>query len=251
MGEHLKHLKGAIHLHTDLSHDGRLTLAQLSDFLKNKGYDYIAITEHSYDVDDKSMQKLAIEAEKLSTNGFIIIPGLEFRCSHDIDIMGLGVTKPCREESPEKIIDHIHDHGGVAIFAHPSYRDYPVDKKWIEKLDGAEIWNQIHDSRYIPESKSVERFNRLRKDNSNLKAFCGLDMHINSNFFYLSTTVSVQSEDRRDILTALKRGSFKSQSLFFNINSNAKITSIYYVYIYMFNYLIIFVRRIRDLIINE
>lgn len=251
MGEHLKYLKGAIHLHTDLSHDGRLTLAQLSDFLKNKGYDYIAITEHSYDVDDKSMENLAIEAEKLSTNSFIIIPGLEFRCIHDIDIMGLGVTKLCVEESPEKIIDHIHNNGGIAIFAHPAYRDYPVDKKWIEKLDGAEIWNQIHDSRFIPENRSVNRFNRLREDNSNLKAICGLDMHINSNFFYTSTTVSVHNSDQVAILAALKTGSFKSRSRFFNISSKAEISSIYNVYIYMFNYLIIFVRWIRDLIANE
>src|SRR3990170_4093936 len=28
-----------------------------------------------------------------------------------------------------------------------SYRNYPMEKEWLEKLDGVEIWNQIHDSR--------------------------------------------------------------------------------------------------------
>lgn len=247
MENNLKYLKGAIHLHTSLSHDGTMSLRQLASFLHGKGYNFIAITEHSYDVDIKSMEILVLEAKDLSTEKFLIIPGIEFRCYHDIDIMGLGVTQVCKLKDPETVIDHIHYYGGVAVWAHPSHRNYPVEKQWLKKLDGVEIWNHIHDSRFIPHNRSVKCFFNLLKYNVNLKAFSGLDMHTKSNYFFTSTTVLVDNNDQMEILTALKKGTFKTQSHFFNFDSNERITLFYYSYIRIFNYFIDIARWLRKM----
>jgi len=232
--------------HTDLSHDGTMSIEQLAAFLKSKGYNFIAITEHSYDVDNRAMQYLAEKAVSLSSDDFTIIPGIEFRCHDDIDIMGFGVIQLCQHESPHKVIEHIHDCSGVAVWAHPSFRDYPFERQWLEKLDGAEIWNQIHDSRFIPHNRSIKRFNNLIECNSNLKAFCGLDMHTKNNFFFISTIVSVHNNDQMEILAALKAGSFKTRSSFFNIDAKGKVTMFHYSYICAFNYLINIARWLRN-----
>jgi hypothetical protein len=250
MGNDLRRLKGAIHLHTDLSHDGILSIEALVEFLKSKGYDFIAITEHSYDVDDGSMLSLSEKAASLSTDDFTIIPGIEFRCHHDIDIMGFGVIRTCEYETPRKVIDHIKNCGGVAVWAHPSYRDYPVEKEWLEKLDGAEIWNQIHDTRYMPRDRSIRRYDELRNYDSNLMAYCGLDMHTANNFFFMSTEVKVQNNSLKEILAALKDGSFRTRSRYFNINSNGKMTPLYRSYIWVFNRLIDMAKWLRDLVSN-
>lgn len=248
MDNNLKYLKGAIHLHTNLSHDGTISIEQLAAFLKSKGYNFIAITEHSYDVDNNAMQYLSNKAISLSSDDFTIIPGIEFRCHDDIDIMGLGVIQMCEHESPQKVIAHIHNCRGVAVWAHPSFRDYPFERQWLEKLDGAEIWNQIHDSRFIPHSRSIKRFNNLLKGNSNLKAFCGLDMHTKNSYYFVSTTVSVHNNDQMEILAALRGGSFKTQSRFFNFDANERVTLFYYSYIWAFNYLINIARWLRDIL---
>jgi hypothetical protein len=241
-----EYLKGAVHLHTDLSHDGTMTIEQLASFLKSKGYDFIAITEHSYDVDYGAMMELSNKAESLSSDDFLIIPGLEYRCHDDIDIMGFGVIEPCEYETPGEVITHIQDRGGVAVWAHPSFRDYPTERQWLEGLDGAEMWNQIHDSRYMPRTRSVNRFNELRKVNSNLLAYCGLDLHRPDNFFFISTTVSARINERKEILAALKAGNFASRSRYFNIDAEGGINRFYYFYIWSFNYAIKFARWLRD-----
>lgn len=247
-GNNPKYLKGALHLHTDLSHDGVMPVEKLASFLKSKGYDFIAITEHSYDVDYEAMRALADKAEALSSDEFTIIPGLEYRCHDDIDIMGFGVIEPCEHEAPDEVITHIRDRGGVAVWAHPSFRDYPIERHWLEMLDGAEIWNQIHDSRYLPRTRSVNRFNELRKANSKLLAYCGLDMHRPDNFFFISTTVMAPENNRKEILAALKAGKFSSRSRFFILGSEGKINWFYYFYVWSFNCAIKFARWMRDTI---
>jgi len=250
-GDSPKYLKGAVHLHTDLSHDGIMPIEKLATFLKSKGYDFLAITEHSHDVDYDAMQELADKAEELSSDDFTIIPGLEYRCHDDIDIMGFGVIEPCEHGTPGEVITHIRDRGGVAVWAHPSFRDYPTERHWLERLDGAEIWNQIHDSRYMPHTRSVNRFNELRKSNSDLQAYCGLDMHRPDNFFFISTTVSVPGNDRNDILAAMKAGNFASRSRFFNIDAYGRISLFYHFYIWSFNCAIKFARWMRDTFSGE
>ena len=251
MSDNLKYLSGALHMHTDLSHDGSMPVEELASFLKSKKYDFICITEHSYDIDDAAMSVLADKSKSLSSPDFMIVPGIEFRCHHDIDIMGFGVIETCGSESPSEVIDHIHNHGGVAVLAHPSHKDYPFEKEWLEKLDGAEIWNQIHDSRYMPEIHSIDRFDHLRKSCPDLRVFCGLDLHNEKSFFFMTAEIAVKENNRSEILAALRAGSFKSRSRFFNIGARDKINLFYYLYISLFNSLVKIVRWLRDLISNE
>jgi hypothetical protein len=222
-----KTLIGALHMHTVLSHDGTMTLDFLADFLQNRGYDFIAVTEHSYDLDDRAIKTLEYEALRLSSNDFLIIPGIEYRCNFDIDILGFGVTKSCDAKDPETIIDHISDNGGVAVWAHPTIRDYPFDKKWIDRLHGYEIWNSANDGKYFPRSKAVAFYNKLRNWNSELKAFTGLDLHRKESFYKMSTVIQTNDLQKESILKMLETGEFLSKSKLCTIDSKGSSAAFY------------------------
>ncbi|HBC46546.1 MAG TPA: hypothetical protein DEO84_08260 [candidate division Zixibacteria bacterium] len=219
-------LRGALHLHTTLSHDGIMSLAELSDFLKELGYNFIAITEHSYDLNQDSINKLVEEARKLSGDNFLIIPGIEFRCRDKIDILGYGTTATCDSEDPKKIIEHIKSHGGVAVWAHPTIKNYPVSDDWIIKLDGYEVWNNSNDGKYLPQRKPLRIYRKYRSLNPELKAFTGLDLHSKRSFGPIATLIDLPKPDVSTIIAAMRSGYFWTESQFFDTDSRANINAL-------------------------
>ena len=214
------YLKGAIHLHTTLSHDGDMSFEELTDFLKYKGYDFIIITEHSYDMNEEKVNILKEQADALSTSSFLIIPGLEFRCHSDIDILGIGVTDMCESDEPGKVIDHIHSRDGIAVLAHPTKEKYPIENEWVARLDGCEIYNNGNDGKYIPRANSIKKFRILQVVNPNLKAYSALDLHRRTSYSYSAIKIDGIENSRQSIMNALKIGDFVTQSHLFMINSS-------------------------------
>ncbi|UCG61170.1 MAG: hypothetical protein JSV52_12700 [Candidatus Zixiibacteriota bacterium] len=241
-------LKGALHMHTSLSHDGELSLTELAFYLKSKGYDYIALSEHSYDIKNDSMKQLVAEAESLSSEDFIIIPGIEFRCRGWTDILGYGVVDTCDSEDPITIIDHIHNHGGVAVLAHPNVREIPIDKSWVAMLDGCEIWNVSNEGKYLPQSGSIRKFRELAADNTALLAFTGLDLHRTDSYCDLSTETYVERRRPADILRALQKGHFRSVSPLLSMDSRGTISAVSQFRIGIMRSLLNGVRGVRNLV---
>lgn len=240
-----KKLRGAIHLHTKLSHDGTLTLEQLADFLKSKGYDFAAITEHSYDIDQQSIDGLTRECELLSTPDFLLIAGIEFRCHDNIDILGYGVTITSDSDDPAAIIKHIQAHGGVAVLAHPTVRNYPIERDWVVLLDGAEIWNR-QEGKFLPQIISMKRFLQFKSWKPGLLAFCGLDFHRKSSYYPFTTTVESVYNDRDSILESLRNGKFYGESPYFNIGSDGKINWFKRYVIYFLSSVLNIIRNTRE-----
>lgn len=243
----IREYKGALHLHTDLSHDGELTFEQLTSFLKGKGYDFITITDHSYDVKQADMDKLAQKAKEASTDDFLVIPGIEFRCKYDIDILGLGVYQTIESDDLGIVIDHIHANSGVAIFAHPNQESYIIEKNWVSKLDGVEIFNH-KEGKLLPHISTIKLCNKMQKWHPKLNIHIGLDLHHLRGFMFLSTTVQADKNDRNEILDALKTGEFTNESAFFNVGSDGQLDTFYLLYIYLFRTVLNFIRWLRDIL---
>jgi hypothetical protein len=243
-------LRGAIHLHTTLSHDCALSLEQLVDLLKKRWYSFIAITEHSYDIDDLKMINLVKQSDQLSSHGFLIIPGLEFRCHDDIDILGYGVFQTCDSDDPATIITHIHDHEGVAVLAHPTVRNYPIEKEWVMLLDGAEYWNR-QEGKYMPQMKSIKRFLQFRKWNHNIKAFWGLDLHRAKSYYPISILVNANNNNRETILQALRHGDFESESPLLKLNSDGQLGWLKLAFIFIGSAILNIIRILRELWLNK
>ena len=51
-----KNFKGIIHIHTTYSYDGTLSLPDFVNLVKKRHIDFIVLTEHAEDFDDKKMQ---------------------------------------------------------------------------------------------------------------------------------------------------------------------------------------------------
>lgn len=238
-------LRGALHLHTTVSHDGTMNLSELSDFLKKRGYDFIAVTEHSYDINQDSINRLTDEANKLSNDKFLVIPGIEYRCWHNIDILGYGTTATCDSNNPAIIIEHIKSHGGIAVWAHPTIRKYPVDINWVKKLDGYEIWNNSNDGKYLPQIRPLRCYKKYRSFNPGLKAFCGLDLHSKRSYRPLSIMLDQSELKTAGIIGALKTGSYLIESQFFNTDSKATITALRRGGVYSMRILLNLARKIK------
>lgn len=130
--------KGNLHMHTTFS-DGDLDLASAIAFYKERGYDFVSVTDH----------RKTTDAERFTTETFLTIPGTELDCwdheGNEYHIVGVGV-RPFDQDptirSGQGLIDQILDHGGVAIIAHPYWLG--LERPAIQKLKGAiglEVYN--------------------------------------------------------------------------------------------------------------
>jgi predicted metal-dependent phosphoesterase TrpH len=241
-------LKGAPHVHTSLSYDGTMSLEEISSFFKKKKFDFVLITEHSENISNSVMNKLTDECKRFSSSKFLIIPGLEFRCRNDLHILGLGVNKTLESDDPLKVINYISQQGGVAILAHPTKRNYAWDKVWIEKLDGAEIWNVACDGKFLPQVESIRMFKKLAEHNPCLKPFAGMDLHRDKNYYDVSLRIERKDLNQDKILKDLKEGNFTLESTFFKMKPGIGISRTSFVVMYAFRKVLNLVRKLRDVL---
>jgi hypothetical protein len=244
-------LKGAPHIHTSFSYDGTMSLEEISSFFKKKKFDFVLITEHSENVSNDVMPKLIDECKRFSSSKFLIIPGLEFRCWDDLHILGLGINKTFASHDPLEVIHHINQQGGVAILAHPAKKNYAWDKVWIEKLDGAEIWNLAYDGKFLPQAESIRIFKKLTKHNPRLKPFAGMDLHQEKDYYYLSLSIEGQDLDQNEILQNLKEGNFALESTLFKIKQGIEINWASLLVMFAFRKMLNLARKLRDLLSVE
>ncbi len=205
-------LRGAIHVHSTLSHDGVLPPAGVAHFFRDHRYDFVCITEHSQDLNEQSAAELRDQCHQHSSDSFLLIPGLEFSCIQETHILGLGVTDLIDSEDPAKVIDHIHNLGGVAVLAHPDHRSYPLHPEWIRLLDGAEIWNVRSDGKFVPRPPAIRKFQSLREWHPELLGFFGVDFHQERSFYPMGVTLMAEALDSETILAKLKTGDFSCVS---------------------------------------
>jgi hypothetical protein len=240
-------LKGALHVHSSISHDGTMSVEELSLLLRDKKFDFVLITEHSENVSNGVMNKLVDECRRLSSSELLIVPGLEFRCWEDLHILGLGVSKLCESNDPLKVIHHIGQQGGVAVFAHPTKKNYALDRMWIEELDGFEIWNSAYDGKFLPQAKSIKMFKKLAEQNPRLKPFAGMDLHRKQDYYDVGLRIKGNSLNRDQILEHLRKGNFTVESTFFNIKPGMGISRASLLIIFAFRRILNLVRMLRDL----
>lgn len=196
--------KGNIHTHTKLS-DGAVSPEQCIHIYKEKGYDFICITDH---------RKFYPDAKK---DDFLVIGGSEFHIN-DFDerrayhIVGLGIDREIYTDdtfSPQRIIDEVNRQHGLAILAHPSWSLLTHDDLIsLRNYIGIEIWNSVSDA-YSGRGLSIDYLDVLASKGVFKLAFAVDDAH-----FYQRDLgggyIMVNSPDlnRKSILDAIKKGRF-------------------------------------------
>lgn len=185
-----------LHMHSNFS-DGKLAPDELLADAKKKGLKYIALADHNTFDGYKNSSLLQDE---------IVISAIEFDCWYKgvlVHILGYGIdinnekllqycAKNKREtevdivrlfnnRSPKKVIDAIHDAGGIAVLAHPAcYWCINLDAfvKGLIKdgLDGIEAYYPYKRHRGIIKFHFADSVKKLAKK-YNLIATGGSDSH--------------------------------------------------------------------------
>src|SRR5437016_3212112 len=117
-------VRGAMHVHSTLSHDAKLTLPEVAELYGSKKFHFVAIGEHSQDMDAEKVASLTEQCAALSSAEFLMMPGIEFTCRgtgrNVIHILGAGCTTLTPEIEPIAVARHIRQHDGFSVLAHPS-----------------------------------------------------------------------------------------------------------------------------------
>jgi hypothetical protein len=124
-----------LHTHS-LYSDGAGTPKEMIEYAKRIGLNGIALTDHNE-------VKGALEALKLASSDFHVIPGIEVSSAAG-HILGLGITEKIpRDLSVSETVKRIHAAGGIAIAAHPfdRIRQGVGDLVYSVDFDAVEVYN--------------------------------------------------------------------------------------------------------------
>lgn len=174
--------RGALHVHSKLSHDGTLTIRELVQLYRRKGYQFVAMGEHAEDLDEAKVKQLREESAESSNQTFCVIPGIEFAGNQGMHIVGVGAASLIREMDPLGVIRGIHAQNGLAVLAHPKRIGWTCAPDILQAVNAAEIWNVGYDGKYLPSPKALSSFVQMQKINPKLLAVASHDFHRISSF---------------------------------------------------------------------
>lgn len=126
-----RRFKGAIHVHTRLSHDSRGTEDEIVRAAQSAGLDFVMLTDHN-------APDVFTQAGTRERDGVLLIRGAEIRCE-DQYILALGLDRyiESRAMACAEVTAAVAAQDGVAIGAHPKRFT-----QWDDPaIAGVEIWD--------------------------------------------------------------------------------------------------------------
>jgi DNA polymerase (family 10) len=227
----LRDIKGDLHVHSKWS-DGSHDFEELIDEAKKRGYEYIAITDHSkglgiargLSAERLLEEKKEIEAINKSLRGFRLIAGVEvdIRSDGNMDLpdeilkkMEIVVAsihsgfRQNREQLTKRLVSAMRN-PYVSTIAHPTGRligerdPYDVDMKEIFKI-AKETGTALEINAYPLRLDLNDVYAKMAKEMGVPIVIC-TDTHITSQFDYMSYGVSIARRgwlEKRDILNTL------------------------------------------------
>ena len=198
-----KWYKGDTHLHT-VNSDGDLTLGQLVEKGKNKGLDFMIITDHNYNTVDESYYD----------GDMLVIQGQEItdEMAH-INVWGVKVPEDPPyvlndAEDYKKLVKKCKDAGGIISANHPfcSMCGFQISLDNF-KFDCVEVWNTVqHSDNMKNRDWWVDKLLKGEK----ISAVGGSDYHRDVAKLPIlampTTYVHAKSNTEKDILEAIKEG---------------------------------------------
>jgi predicted metal-dependent phosphoesterase TrpH len=219
------HIKGALHIHSILSHDGTMAIPELAEWFAGKGYQFVAMGEHAEDMNAEKVQTLLEQSAANSRNGFCVVPGLEFICRGGIHLVGLGVERLIAEKEAVAVARQMRQSGGFVVLAHPRRIKWQCPAEVLQEVDAAEIWNIGYDGKYLPSAQAFDGFERMRRVNPKLLAVAGHDFHKKQAFYEVAVEMDVDRLAPMAILENLRAGRYAIRSPFFDTDAHAQISS--------------------------
>lgn len=204
-----KWYKGNLHTHTTVS-DGRRTPEEVIRLYREKGYDFLAITDHWH-----------TSKNRVTEDGMLLLSGCEFNVGErDVlwgiyHLVGIGFTEepnltfaPYLE--PQKIIDEIHRCGGLVNLAHPAWSLNTLEQiSPLQGIDMTEIFNSVSDTPWNARPYSGLFVDIMASRGRRFPCIAADDAHFyNGDETRSYIMVKADSLTRESILAAVQAGDF-------------------------------------------
>jgi len=184
-------LKIDLHVHTCYSYDAVTTLKEVGAYSKKRGLDGVAITDH-----DTLLGALRL----IHKSKLIVIPGIEISALGG-HVLALNITTPIPPKlSLSETVQRIHEAGGIAVAAHPTFVYKSTLSRQVTSYDAIEVIN----SAAIP-FQLFRCLNRKLATRLNLPQTAGSDSHYAPEIGAAYTVVKADP-DVDEIVQAIKGG---------------------------------------------
>ena len=209
-------VKGAFHLHSTLSGDGEVPLADIKRLFVKDGFNFVAICEHQHDMDLCKFNVLVEHCRRLSDTSFLMIPGIEFNCYRN-HILGIGIDAYCPTVAGDDVVPWIKRHNGFAVWAHPKKNEYRLPRHVINELDGMEVWNSKFDGKYAPRAEVVRYYRERLAHRPQLRPFCSVDFHFRAQFRHVPMYCEVDRLSTEQVVSSLRAGAYFAKTAAFTM----------------------------------
>lgn len=124
-----------LHIHSERSFDGCMSLSEIVALARERGLNGVAICDHDRVLD-----------EVPEFDDFLVIPATEVSTERG-HLLGLFVREPIETRKFSESVTAIHAQGGLAVIAHPFEHSTDANRldDVMSRLDGVEIWNSRAD----------------------------------------------------------------------------------------------------------
>jgi hypothetical protein len=216
-------VRGAVHTHTTHSHDGRLSTRELADFFRSRGFQFVAVTEHSQDMTEEKCADLRAECAELSDESFCMIPGIEYSCTKVMHMPAIGITEILSPEDPVWLAREIRRRGGFAVLAHPSRIGWQCSPELARAVNAIEIWNIVYDGKLVPSVEGLDFVRRMLRQHPELLVISAHDLHKPNGFYNVAITMDVPSLTPGAIIAELCAGRYRIASALFSSRSRPNV----------------------------
>jgi hypothetical protein len=197
-------LKGNLHTHSVLS-DGALELQEVVQVYADRGYDFLAITDHDRLISES-------ELSQLDALGLILIPGNEISSDgpHIVHVDAPSWVAP--DPDRQRVLDEVAAVGGFAVMAHPNWKER-FDYCSMEQLakwhgyTGIEIFNGVI-GRLAGSPYATGKWDMLLSSGHTVWGLAHDDYHRPQDEARGWIVVSVAERTKKAVLAALRRGAF-------------------------------------------
>ena len=211
-------MRGALHVHSDYSHDGLDTLEAIHGWARASATGFVAMTEHAEDLDPGAWERYRAHCAAVSSEEARIIPGLEFRFpGHPgLHLLAMGLERWIEPASPAEFVRLASGAASFTVVAHPVLCHYVVPEEVRWGVNAVEIWNAQYNTRYLPDPRAIALFQEIGPQRADLVAVAGLDQHNSTNDRGVRVILPRSS---RDPFATLRHGEFTNRGLTMRIRA--------------------------------
>ena len=146
-------LKGAFHIHSNFSKDGKASVKEIAQKAKALQYDFLVLADHFEDIEAHKFNELIKECKRLGAHyGLSMIPGVEVCLENGAHVLVIGiksVLKPFSINNLDSLRKEAKDQCALIGLAHLSHAPN-LSLTELSKFDFIEGWNHRYNKGFPP-----------------------------------------------------------------------------------------------------